>query len=52
MDRYALQEGTIKCPHCGELISINSTLHKQLAETLQEELKKEFEAKPLKEQKK
>lgn len=39
MDSYKLQEGTIKCPHCGELVPINSTMHKQLAETLQEELR-------------
>jgi uncharacterized Zn finger protein (UPF0148 family) len=52
MDSYKLQEGTIKCPHCGELVPINSTLHKQLAETLQEELKKDFEAKLLQERKK
>ena len=47
MDSYKLQEGTIKCPHCGELVPINSTLHKQLAETLQAELKKNFEVKLL-----
>jgi hypothetical protein len=52
MDRYKLQEGTIKCPHCGELVPINSTLHKQLAETLQAELKKGFEVKLLEERKK
>jgi len=49
MDSYKLQEGTIKCPHCGELVPINSTLHKQLVETLQEELKKDFEAQLLEE---
>ena len=52
MDNYKLQEGTIKCPHCGELVPINSTLHKQLAETLQAELKKGFEVKLLEERKK
>ena len=52
MDSYKLQEGTIKCPHCGELVPINSTLHKQLAETLQAELKKGFEVKLLEERKK
>src|ERR687887_2489319 len=49
MDSYKLQEGTIKCPHCGELVPINSTLHKQLAETLQAELKKDSEVKLLEE---
>jgi uncharacterized Zn finger protein (UPF0148 family) len=52
MERYALEEGTIKCPHCGELIPINSTLHKQLAETLEEDLKKKYEALRIEERKK
>jgi hypothetical protein len=52
MERYALEEGTIKCPHCGELIPINSTLHKQLAEILEEDLKKKYEAQRIEERKK
>src|SRR4051812_29863470 len=42
MDRHILQEGTIKCPHCGELVPINSTLHKQLAETVEEDIKEKI----------
>jgi hypothetical protein len=38
MNHNKLEEGTIKCPHCDQLIPINSTLHQQLSEILKEEM--------------
>jgi hypothetical protein len=43
MNHNKLEEGTIKCPHCDQLIPINSTLHQQLSEILKEEMEKDYD---------
>jgi hypothetical protein len=43
MKHNKLEEGTIKCPHCDQLIPINSTLHQQLSEILKEEMEKDYD---------